>query len=37
MIGIASVQGVILMTVSKMLGALIVWYLIKNRDVAKVV
>ena len=37
MIGIASVQGMILMTVSKMLGALIVWYLIKNRDVAKVV
>ncbi|NQW00950.1 MAG: VUT family protein [Rhodospirillales bacterium] len=31
MIGIASVQGVIVMTISKMLGALVVWYMIKNR------
>ena len=31
MIGIASVQGVVLMTISKMLGALVVWYMIKNR------
>ena len=35
MIGIASVQGVIVMTLSKMLGALIVWYLIKGRDAQK--
>lgn len=31
MIGIASLQGVVLMTISKMLGALIVWYMVKNR------
>lgn len=31
MIGIASVQGVVLMTISKMLGALVVWYMVKNR------
>jgi queuosine precursor transporter len=37
MIGIASVQGVVLMTISKMLGALAVWYMIKNRSAAKAV
>lgn len=37
MIGIASVQGVVLMTLSKMLGALAVWYLIRNRSAAKAV
>ncbi len=33
-IGIASLEGVVLMTVSKMIGALVVWYLIKNREAA---
>lgn len=33
-IGIASVEGVVLMSASKMIGALVVWYLIKNRDTA---
>jgi len=34
LIGIASVEGVALMTISKMLGALLVWYMIKSRDTA---
>ncbi len=32
MLEIASVQAIVLMTLSKMIGALVVWYMVKNRS-----